>query len=60
MDKWNKKNIPDLNIKSYSPPGRDVGSSCGEFTKHYYHYEIETANEYNQFIKWKEEFEIFD
>ena len=50
--------MPNLNIKSYSPPGRCVGSSCGEFTKHYYHYEIETKEEKENFLKWKKEYEI--
>ncbi len=53
-----KEELPNLNIKSYSPPGRCVGSSCGEFTKHYYHYEIETKEEIEKFLKWKKEYEI--
>lgn len=53
-----KEKLPNLNIKSYSPPGRCVGSSCGEFTKHYYHYEIETKEEKENFLKWKKEYEI--
>lgn len=46
---WNEKlkeNVPNLIVKSYSPPGRDVGSSCGEFTKHYYHYKTESKEEF--------------
>ena len=27
--------VPNIRIKTYSPPGREVGSSCGEFTKHF-------------------------
>lgn len=53
-----KEELPNLNIKSYSPPGRCVGSSCGEFTKHYYHYKIETKEELEKFLKWKKEYEI--
>ena len=53
-----KEDVPNLIVKSYSPPGRDVGSSCGEFTKHYYHYKIESKEEYEKFLKWKEEFQI--
>lgn len=53
-----KSNIPDLRVKTYSPPGRDIGSSCGEFTKHYYHEEIETEEEKNEFLEWKETFQI--
>ena len=59
-DLWIKKlsEIDGLIVKKYSPPGREVGSSCGEFTKHYYHEEIETAEEYNEFQNWKELHEI--
>lgn len=49
-----KEKVPDLRVKTYSPPGREIGSSCGEFTKHYYHYEIETEEEKEEFEKWKE------
>lgn len=48
-----KKEIPDLRVKVYSPPGREIGSSCGEFTKHYYHEEIETEDERKEFEEWK-------
>lgn len=44
-EKWTntiKEKVPTLRIKIYSPPGREVGISCGEFTKYYYHEEIET------------------
>ena len=41
--------IPNLRIKTYSPPGKEVGSSCGEFTKHYYHEEIESLEEKQEF-----------
>lgn len=60
-EKWIEtltKEIPNLRVKSYSPPGREVGSSCGEFTKHYYHQEIETEEELQEFIKWKEQHEL--
>lgn len=53
------KNIPNLRVKYYCPPGKGVGSSCGEFTKHYYHEEIETKNELKEFLNWKKEHEIF-
>lgn len=52
------KEIPDLRVKTYSPPGREVGSSCGEFTKHYYHQEIETKEELQEFLSWKKKHEI--
>lgn len=54
-EKWiNKLNeIAGLIVKKYCPPGREVGSSCGEFTKHYYHEEIETDDEKREFEEWK-------
>lgn len=45
--------IPQLRIKTYCPPGKEVGSSCGEFTKHYYHEEIETEEQKQKFKRWK-------
>ena len=59
-DLWIKKlsEIKGLIVKKYSPPGKEVGSSCGEFTKHYYHEEIETEEEYEEFQKWKKAHEI--
>lgn len=46
-------NIKYLRVKNYSPPGRQIGSSCGEFTKHYYHEEIETILEKEEFENWR-------
>ena len=46
------KYIPNLRIKAYSPPGREIGSSCGEFTKHYYLEELETKEELQEFNIW--------
>lgn len=57
-DKWINelnKNVPKLRIKKYSPPGREVGSSCGEFTKHYYLSEFETKEEKIAYINWKQQ-----
>ena len=54
------KEIPNLRIKTYAPPGKQIGSSCGEFTKHYYHQEIETEEERKEFEKWKMEHQIFE
>ena len=54
------KAVPGLRIKTYSPPGREVGSSCGEFTKHYYHEEIETEEQRLEFEKWRQEHLIED
>lgn len=62
-DKWVSvinERVLDLKIKRYSPPGREIGSSCGEFTRHYYHEEIESELERLEFNKWKSEHEIFD
>ncbi len=36
------KEILELRVRTYCPPGKEIGSSCGESTKHYYHEEIET------------------
>ena len=54
------KTVSDLRIKTYSPPGRQIGSSCGEFTKHFYHQEIETDEERMEFEKWKLEHQVFE
>lgn len=45
--------VPNIRIKTYSPPGREVGSSCVEFTKHFYHMEIETEEQREEFDTWK-------
>jgi 23S rRNA (adenine2503-C2)-methyltransferase len=39
----------------YEPPGPNIGSSCGQFTKHYY---LDVANESEQvkFDTWKKQF----
>ncbi|MDR1027158.1 MAG: hypothetical protein LBL46_01960 [Rickettsiales bacterium] len=52
-------NRAGIKAKAYSPPGREIGSSCGEFTKHYYHEEIETAEQRREFQAWKQKHEIF-
>lgn len=60
-DLWIKeilKEVPNLRIKTYSPPGKEIGSSCGEFTKHYYHQEIETEKEKIEFENWKTKHQI--
>ncbi len=56
LDKWVgeiKKQVPGLKVKIYCPPGKEVGSSCGEFTKHYYHEECETKKQLKEFEEWK-------
>ena len=50
--------IPNLRVKTYTPPGKQIGSSCGEFTKHYYHQEIETEAEREEFEKWKTKHQV--
>lgn len=60
-DLWIKeilKEAPNLRIKTYSPPEKEIGSSCGEFTKHYYHQEIETEKEKIEFENWKTKHQI--
>lgn len=47
------KTIEGLKVENYNPPGHQVGSSCGEFTKHYYHREWETEKEHNEFLEWE-------
>lgn len=61
-EKWVQtlKNINCNRVKVYSPPGREIGSSCGEFTKHYYHEEIETKDELKEFDDWKKQHQIYD
>ena len=61
-EKWinSLKCIDGLRVKTYSPPGKEVGSSCGEFTKHYYHEDIETNEEKKEFLNWKMLHQIFD
>ena len=54
------KKINGLRVKTYIPPGKEVGSSCGEFTKHYYHFEIETDNEFKEFENWKVSHQIYN
>lgn len=55
-----KEEVPNLRVKTYSPPGRQIGSSCGEFTKHYYHEEIETKEQKEEFEEWKRQHQIFE
>ena len=45
--------MPDLKVREYIPPGHQVGSSCGEFTKHYYHSDLESDDEKREFEEWK-------
>lgn len=52
-----KKVLPGIRIKSYNPPGHDVGASCGEFTKHYY-IEDETEEEKQKFEEWSQKYKV--
>ena len=53
-----REKIPGLKVVRYTPPGGQIGSSCGEFTKHYYLSELETEEEKKEFLEWKERHEI--
>ena len=55
-----KKQIPSLKVKTYTPPGKNIGASCGEFTKHYYHEELETEEEKREFLNWKNLHQIYE
>lgn len=50
--------VPDVRVKVYSPPGREIGSSCGEFTKHYYHSDMETEEEKLEFERWEQKHRV--
>lgn len=45
--------LPELPVVYYDPPGHCIGASCGEFTKHYYLSEIETAEQLAEFENWR-------
>ncbi|MDE5630161.1 MAG: hypothetical protein K2I70_01025 [Bacilli bacterium] len=59
-DKWVStiENVAGVKVKTYSPPGREIGSSCGEFTKHYYHEELETEEERQEFLYWEKKHKV--
>ena len=60
VDQWVnliKENI-HVDVKTYNPPGKDIGSSCGCFTKHFYLPEVETEEEYEEFLKWNEKHKV--
>lgn len=46
-------------VQFYSPPGPGIGSSCGQFTKHYY-LGSSTKESKIEFEKWKIKYEVFD
>ena len=47
-----KEEVPGLKVKVYDPPGKQIGSSCGEFTKHYYLSNLETEEDKKEFEEW--------
>lgn len=53
-----KASLPNLRIVLYDPPGHAVGSSCGEFTKHYYLSELEDEADRQEFIIWKRDHQV--
>lgn len=61
-DEWVSalSSIPQVRVKTYSPPGREIGSSCGEFTKHFYHEDLETDEERCEFEEWRVKHEVKD
>ena len=61
-EEWVKKlkEIKGLLVKRYAPPGKEIGASCGEFTKHYYLSSLETEEEKREFETWKKEHQIFE
>ena len=50
----------NIKVKTYTPPGKEIGASCGEFTRHYYHEEIETPSDLEEFNKWKNIHQIYE
>lgn len=52
--------IPDLRVDTCSLPGREIGSSCGEFTRHYYHEEIESDEQLKEFTEWERKHKIYE
>ena len=50
-----KNAIPELKVRIYAPPGREIGSSCGEFTKYYYLEDVLDKREVSKFNRWHKE-----
>jgi adenine C2-methylase RlmN of 23S rRNA A2503 and tRNA A37 len=44
-------------VTIYSPPGANIGSSCGQFTRHYY-IECNTPEDKFEFENWKNKYQI--
>ncbi len=49
-----KYNAP---VSFYIPPGLNIGSSCGQFTKHYY-LGSNTKEELEEFKRWKKKYQV--
>ncbi len=49
----------DAPVYMYAPPGPNIGSSCGQFTKHYY-LGSNSEKELSEFNAWKEKYQVFD
>lgn len=53
VDVWKKElSVFGSKVKYYCPPGRNIGSSCGQFTRHYF-INTETEEERFEFEGWK-------
>lgn len=50
----------NIKVKTYTPPGKEIGASCGEFTRHYYHEEIESNMDLQEFNNWKKKHQIYE
>ena len=48
---------PHVRVKLHKPPGVSIGSSCGEFTRHFYH-EPRNKREQLEFDEYRRKFEI--
>lgn len=60
-EEWVRElNNINVKVKRYTPPGKEVGSSCGEFTKHYYLSSLESEEEKEEFKKWKILHQIYE
>jgi 23S rRNA (adenine2503-C2)-methyltransferase len=44
-------------VREYSPPGKEIGSSCGQITKHYYLKHL-TEDEEIAFAEWKSKYQV--
>ena len=49
----------NASVVMYAPPGPNIGSSCGQFTKHYY-LGSNSEQELREFKAWKKKYQVFD